>query len=129
MGLPQAVMENEELITDLARYVEGVLTEQQIRKKYHLADEAAWTALNDDWIARRREHDRDNRCRLLGCEHRASPRLGDAGVAVVTARQQAGDDRNLIDLAGVPGQRASGEDGEHHRAPNHQANHHELLAK
>src|SRR5262249_57199195 len=38
--------------------------------------------------------------------------LGDGGIAVVTARQQAGDGRNLVDLGGVRGQHTGGEDGE-----------------
>jgi hypothetical protein len=55
--------------------------------------------------------------------------LGDAGIAVVTARQQAGDGRNLVDLGGVRGRRTGGEDGERQRAPNHRADHPELLMR
>ena len=53
--------------------------------------------------------------------------LGDGGIAVIAARQQAGDGRNLVDLGGVRGQRSGGEHGERQRAPNHQTKHHELL--
>jgi hypothetical protein len=49
--------------------------------------------------------------------------LGDGGIAVIAARQQAGDGRNLVDLAGVGGQRRGGKDGERQRAPKLQANH------
>jgi len=53
--------------------------------------------------------------------------FGDGGIAVIAARQQAGDGGNLVDLAGVGGQRG-GEDGERQRAPKLQANHCELRA-
>jgi hypothetical protein len=54
--------------------------------------------------------------------------LGDGGITVIVARQQAGDGGNLVDLAGVGGQRGGGEDGERQRAPKLQANHCELRA-
>jgi hypothetical protein len=35
-------------ISDLCRYAEKILTESQVRKKYHLLDEAAWERLGED---------------------------------------------------------------------------------
>jgi hypothetical protein len=63
MGLPQAIMENEELVTDLCRYQEGVLTEQQVRRKWPLATEEAWVALDDDAFVKRVELERVRRIR------------------------------------------------------------------
>jgi len=40
--------ENDELVSDLARFSEGILTEKQIRKKWHLLDESAWVAIGED---------------------------------------------------------------------------------
>jgi len=40
--------ENDELVSDLARFSEGILTEKQVRKKWHLLDESAWVAIGED---------------------------------------------------------------------------------
>src|SRR5215468_8814356 len=40
--------ENDELVSDLARFSEGILTEKQVRKKWHLFDESAWVAIGED---------------------------------------------------------------------------------
>src|SRR5215472_14857921 len=39
--------ENDELVSDLARFSEGILTEKQVRKKWHLFDESAWVAIGE----------------------------------------------------------------------------------
>jgi len=59
----QSLRENVELITDLARYTEGVLTEKQVRKKHHLLTEATWTALNDDAVVEAVELEQTRRIR------------------------------------------------------------------
>src|SRR5262245_64722767 len=40
--------ENDELVSDLARFSEVILTEKQVRKKWHLLDESAWVAIGED---------------------------------------------------------------------------------
>jgi hypothetical protein len=40
-------VDNQELVTDFARYVEGILTEQFLRRKYRF-DDATWERLGDD---------------------------------------------------------------------------------
>jgi hypothetical protein len=46
-ALASSLRENEELIEDLCRYAEGVLTESQVRRKWHLEDEV-WELLGTD---------------------------------------------------------------------------------
>ena len=41
------LIENHEFIADLARYAEGLLSEQQVKKKYHF-DDATWERLGED---------------------------------------------------------------------------------
>ena len=59
----RSLIDNHELITDLARYAEGVLTEKQVRKKHHLFTESTWTALNDDAIVEAVELEQTRRIR------------------------------------------------------------------
>jgi hypothetical protein len=42
---PSPLFEDHELIVDLARYLEGILTEQQIKKKYRFNDDT-WTKIS-----------------------------------------------------------------------------------
>ena len=44
----KSLIDNLELITDCCRYSEGILTEKQVRQKYHLVDEATWERLGSD---------------------------------------------------------------------------------
>jgi len=44
----KSLIDNLELITDCCRYSEGILTEKQVRQKYHLFDDATWARLGDD---------------------------------------------------------------------------------
>src|SRR6516165_1635433 len=46
-NLPQSLIDNLEFITDLARYAEGLFTEQQVKKKHHF-DDATWESLGSD---------------------------------------------------------------------------------
>ena len=46
-NLPQSLIDNLEFITDLARYAEGLFTEQQVKKKHHFDDDT-WARLGDD---------------------------------------------------------------------------------
>jgi hypothetical protein len=41
------LVEDHELITDCARYAEGSMSEQQVKKKYHF-DNETWTRLGED---------------------------------------------------------------------------------
>jgi hypothetical protein len=44
---PTDLINNRELVADLARYAEGVLTEQQIRRKWRHLDNNVWEAPDD----------------------------------------------------------------------------------
>jgi hypothetical protein len=46
-GRPAPLGDDTELVADLARFSEGLLTEKFIRMKHHLA-ESVWAALGDD---------------------------------------------------------------------------------
>jgi hypothetical protein len=46
-NLPQTLLENDEFVADLARFAEGLYSEQAIRKKYHF-DEDEWRILGED---------------------------------------------------------------------------------
>lgn len=43
--LPQKLLEDQSFIEDLARFADGVLTEKQVRQKWHFFDEAEWNTL------------------------------------------------------------------------------------
>jgi hypothetical protein len=47
MDDPISLIENHEFITDCARYAEGLLSEQDVKKKHHF-DDATWGRLGDD---------------------------------------------------------------------------------
>src|SRR6516164_5899436 len=62
--LASSLRENQELTEDLCRYAEGVLTEKQIRQKWHLANDQVWTSLGtDDSFVERVELERVRRIR------------------------------------------------------------------
>jgi hypothetical protein len=44
---PSLINNNEQLISDMCRYSEGLLTKQQVKKKYHYTD-ADWTQFAND---------------------------------------------------------------------------------
>ena len=47
MDDPTSLIENHEFITDCARYAEGLLSEQDVKKRHHF-DDATWGRLGDD---------------------------------------------------------------------------------
>ena len=63
--LPDVVelRKDQGFVEDLARFADGVLTEKQVRAKYHLFDESTWTALNDDAFVEAVELERTRRIR------------------------------------------------------------------
>jgi hypothetical protein len=63
IGLPEKLTQDDEFILDLCRFAEGILTEKQVRKKYHLFSEEEWTALNDDALVERIELEKVRRVR------------------------------------------------------------------
>src|SRR5262249_36050688 len=62
--LASSLRENQELVEDLCRYAEAVLTEKQVRQKWHLANDEVWTSLGtDDSFVERVELERVRRIR------------------------------------------------------------------
>src|SRR5262249_40563746 len=63
-NLAQNVLENGELIADLARFSEGILTEKekQVRRKWRFEEEE-WITLNDDSIVEAVELEKTRRIR------------------------------------------------------------------
>ena len=47
MDDPTSLIENDEFITDCARYAEGLLSEKEVKKKHHF-DDNTWTRLGED---------------------------------------------------------------------------------
>ena len=47
-ALSKSFRENDELVSDLARFGEGVLTQEQVRKKHHLLGDEAWEQMGTD---------------------------------------------------------------------------------
>ena len=47
MDDPTSLIKNHEFITDCARYAEGLLSEQDVKKKHHFDDDT-WARLGDD---------------------------------------------------------------------------------
>src|SRR5262245_50170538 len=62
-NVARSLINDQAFIEDLSRFAEGVLTEKQVRQKYHLFDEATWTALNDDALVERIELEKTRRIR------------------------------------------------------------------
>jgi hypothetical protein len=58
-----SLLENLQLIEDLARFSAGVLTEAQVRRKYRHLDNDIWEKLNDDRIADAIEAQKEARIR------------------------------------------------------------------
>src|SRR5262249_19036349 len=44
----RALIDNHEFLTDGARYLEGILTRQQVKKRWRNIDDAVWARLGDD---------------------------------------------------------------------------------
>jgi hypothetical protein len=45
---PQSLINDQGFLEDLARFTDGILTEKQVRQKYHLFNEATWEQLAKD---------------------------------------------------------------------------------
>jgi hypothetical protein len=58
-----SLLKDQNFIEDMARFADGVLTEKQVRQKYHLFDESTWVALNDDALVEAIELERTRRIR------------------------------------------------------------------
>jgi hypothetical protein len=50
-------------VEDFARFAEGILSEKQVRAKYHLFDESTWVALDDDAFVEAVELEKTRRIR------------------------------------------------------------------
>src|SRR5262245_4608718 len=61
--LASSLRENQELIEDLCRYSEGILTEKQVRQRWHLANDEVWTSLSADDFVERVELEKTRRIR------------------------------------------------------------------
>jgi hypothetical protein len=114
-ALASSLRENEELIGDLCRYAEGVLTEKQVRQKWHLADDAVWESLGtDDAYVERVELERVRRIRS-GAAKREKAQLHVVAAPDVlsgilkdpkaNARHRIDSAKALDDLAGFAPQR------------------------
>jgi len=61
---PQSLINDQSFIEDLSRFAEGVLTEKQVRQKWHLLAEADWERFGkDDAFVERIELERTRRIR------------------------------------------------------------------
>ena len=119
-ALASSLRENEELIGDLCRYAEGVLTEKQVRQKWHLVDDAVWESLGtDDSYVERVELERVRRIRS-GVAKRELAQLHVVGAPAVlneiltdpkaNARHRIDASKALDDLAGFAPQAAAEQD-------------------
>jgi hypothetical protein len=62
--LASSLRGNLELIEDLCRYSEGILTEKQVRQRWHLANDEVWSSLGtDDSFVERVELEKTRRIR------------------------------------------------------------------
>jgi|SRR5215831_2370837 len=62
-SLPESLVKNQELVTDLCRFAEGIATESAVRKKWRLQEEA-WALLGEnDEFTRAVEEERVRRIR------------------------------------------------------------------
>jgi len=62
-NVARSLIDDQSFIEDLARFAEGVISEKQVRQKYHLFDESTWVALNDDALVERIELEKIRRIR------------------------------------------------------------------
>jgi hypothetical protein len=69
-----SLRDNFELVTDCARYAEGILTEKQVRERWHF-DDAIWTELStDDKLIKQIELEKTRRIRS-GATARERPQV------------------------------------------------------
>jgi hypothetical protein len=63
-NLARKLIDNQAFVEDLARFASGVVSEEQVRRKYHLLTEEAWVALaKDDALCERIEEEKVRRVR------------------------------------------------------------------
>jgi hypothetical protein len=77
LNYPNSLIENlDDFVVDLCRYSEGVLTEQQVRKKYHLLGEDVWQELGrDDSLIEKVEAEKLRRIRDGSCKRERAQQL------------------------------------------------------
>jgi hypothetical protein len=111
---PVELRKDSGFVEDMARFSEGVLTERQVRAKYHLFDESTWTALNDDAFVEAVELCRTQRIRSGATKRElaqlrvvAAPNVlhGILTDPKANARARIDSDKALDDLAGFSPQR------------------------
>jgi hypothetical protein len=68
------LIDNQDFISDMCRFQEGIVTEKAIRKKYRF-DEAAWEKLNDDELVRAIEAESVRRIRDGSAKREKSQKL------------------------------------------------------
>jgi hypothetical protein len=118
--LASSLRENDELVEDLARYADGVLTEKQVRQRWHLANDEVWTSLGtDESFVERVELERTRRIRS-GATKRELAQLRVvacpdvlSGIVMdpkANARHRIDASKALDDLAGFAPQRPAGEE-------------------
>jgi hypothetical protein len=63
-NLLPSLLKDETLVEDLCRFADGILTEKQVRQKWHIADDLVWYALGtEDAFVERVELERTRRIR------------------------------------------------------------------
>ena len=110
MSLPSSILDNQELISDLARFSEGVLTEEQVRRRWPLATQEAWEQLDDDLFVKRVEEEKIRRIRSGAYKREASQKLiAEKGVSAldkILSEEKGISPRHKIDAVRTLGQLA-----------------------
>src|SRR5262249_25806504 len=117
--LSKSFRENDELVSDLARFSESVLTEQQVRKKHHLLGDEAWERMGtDDLLVEMVEAEKVRRIRNGAAKREKAQLHVVAGPDVLreilkdpkaNAKQRIDASKALDDLAGFAPQRSAAE--------------------
>jgi len=113
--LASSLRENQELIEDLCRYSEGILTEKQVRQRWHLANDEVWASLGtDDSFVERVELEKTRRIRSGATKRELAQLRAVAAPDVLSgilmdpkanARHRIDASKALDDLAGFAPQR------------------------
>src|SRR5215813_15356939 len=116
--LASSLRENQELIEDLCRYSEGILTEKQVRQRWHLANDEVWTSLSADDFVERVELEKTRRIRSGATKRELAQLRVVAAPDVLSgilmdpkanARHRIDASKALDDLAGFSPQRPAAE--------------------
>jgi len=114
--LASSLRENQELIEDLCRYSEGILTEKQVRQRWHLANDEVWTSLGADDFVERVELEKTRRIRSGATKRELAQLRVVAAPDVLSgilmdpkanARHRIDASKALDDLAGFAPQRSA----------------------